>query len=110
VIVTATSLPGRFVPDVGEQGLDKVVHAFLYGVLAFLLARSMNNPPRTTLIRVAFASIVFCMAMGSLDEWHQQFIEGRDADVNDFIADCAGSAVGASIWALKARVRTTHQS
>jgi VanZ family protein len=109
VIVTATSIPGRFVPDVGGQYLDKVVHAFMYGVLGFLIARSMNNPPRTTLLRVALASTVFCAAMGSLDEWHQQFIEGRTADVNDLAADCVGGAVGASIWATKARVRVLNQ-
>ena len=107
VIVTATSIPGRFVPDIGERYFDKVVHAFMYGVLGLLLARSMHNPPRTTLLRVWLASILFCGAMGSLDEWHQQYIEGRDADVNDLIADCAGSVVGASIWAFKTRIRIT---
>lgn len=104
-ILTATSIPGRYIPPVQIAFADKVVHATMYGILGFLLSRAMDDPARTTRVRAMFGAFLFCVAMGAADEWHQLYIDGRDADVHDWIADSTGGFIGAAIWTLRSRQR-----
>jgi|SRR5579862_3167954 len=102
-ILTATSIPGRFIPAIGPAQTDKAVHLTMYGVLAFLIARSLDDPARPSRIRAAIVALLVCSAMGAADEWHQLYIPGRDADVADWAADSVGGLVGAASWLLKTR-------
>jgi hypothetical protein len=65
---------------------DKVVHASVFGGIAFLLWAGFDG---CRAARV-FALVV---AIGALDETHQMFVPGRDPDLNDLNADGLG-AVG----------------
>jgi VanZ family protein len=38
--------------------------------------------------------VLITAAIGLLDEWHQMFIPGRTAEINDFLADAAGALLG----------------
>lgn len=99
-ILTATSIPGVYIPAVGPRYTDKVVHIFMYGVLGFLMSRAMDDPTRTTRLRAMMAAFLFCVLMGGGDEWHQKYIQGRSADPADWAADSTGGLVGAATWAL----------
>jgi VanZ family protein len=77
----------------------------MYGGLGLLLARAMHNPPRTTRFRVILAAFVLVATIGILDEWHQRYIQGRSAEVADWIADSAGGLVGALIWVASDRAK-----
>lgn len=109
IIFVATSIPGSAFPSVAVvPGADKFVHAFLYSVLGFLLARSSRPVPggnERSLIAVLCAIAV----LAALDEWHQQWIPGRRADVTDWLADMAGAVAGVTLWltALARRETTT---
>ena len=105
-ILTATSLPKSVIPEVDFKFADKVVHLFMYGVLAYLIARAMHNPPRTTRLRVLSAAFLLVVAFGAVDEWHQQFIKGRTLGVADWVADSIGGLVGATIWVMGSRSKT----
>ena len=78
----------------------------MYGGLGLLLARAMHNPPRTTRFRVILAAFLMVAALGALDEWHQQYIQGRSTEFADWMADSGGGLVGALLWfgAVKARI------
>jgi VanZ family protein len=106
-ILTATSLPGSALPAVQVRYADKGVHFFMYGVLGFLLARAMHNPPRTTRFRVILSALFLVAAIGALDEWHQRYIQGRSTEFADWMADSAGGLVCALIWAGRERDRAT---
>lgn len=75
---------------------DKIAHAGLFFVLAVLL-------------RVAgarrWAAFAAATAWGVVDEAHQAFVPGRDADLADLAADAVGAAAGAWIVTSFARRR-----
>ena len=102
-ILTATSIPGRFIPVVGFRSTDKVVHLFMYGVLALLISRALDEPSKPNRVRAMLMAFLFCSAMGAADELHQLYIPGRSAEVADWAADTTGALVGASVWTLRSR-------
>jgi VanZ family protein len=107
-ILTATSIPERFLPTPDIPHADKVVHVVMYGILGFLMCRAMDDPARTTRARAWFGAFLFCIAMGAVDEWHQEYIQGRVADIRDWSADAVGGAVGSAIWISRSRQRATR--
>jgi len=74
--------------------VDKCVHAFLFGFLAFLFLRALlkGNYPRVS-FKTAIASIAFTVFYGATDEFHQQFVPGRTPDPYDIAADAAGAII-----------------
>ena len=65
-------------------GLDKIVHAFEYAVFAVFIFGSSRR---------YFLSLLLASLYGVTDEFHQSFIEGRDSDVWDWVADTVGSSL-----------------
>jgi VanZ family protein len=94
IIMVATSLPGSALPRGPDiPGLDKVVHAGLYGTLGFLVIRAMTGRARPGM---AMALAVIAL-IAAADEWHQQWIPGRSMDAFDWAADVAGATLGATL-------------
>ena len=81
-----------FVPSVTAVITDKVLHAVVFGALAALLWVLAGG--RATL--AVFAAVV---GIGVLDELHQFFVPGREADLADLLADAAGAA--AALYLVK---------
>jgi VanZ family protein len=80
-------------------GIDKLVHALAYGVLAGTAIFAF--PPATRRRRtlpVGLAVIAFCILHGMADEFHQSFIPGRSASAGDLIADSIGSVLAVYAW------------
>ncbi|MFN8583649.1 MAG: VanZ family protein [Gemmatimonadaceae bacterium] len=102
-----TSLPGSVIPSAhGIPNADKVVHFSLYLVFGYLLMRARAGAISWLLVgRIVVAIAIFA----ALDEWHQQFIPGRDMDRLDWLADMTGAAVGILIFlqAKRRREQTT---
>lgn len=71
-----------------------------YGVLAVLLiwARAGGEWPAMTTPLIASA-VVLAVLLGIADEFHQSFIPGREATVQDVMADAVGAVAGACIAA-----------
>src|SRR4051812_32249047 len=87
LILVATSIPNPPVPAT-FSGADKLVHFVLYGVLGMLLVRPVAEHPARP-IRSIVGLIALCVIAAAADEWHQQWIPGRSADVFDWAADSA---------------------
>lgn len=80
---------------------DKPAHAAGYFGLGLVVARALSGrvPPRLTLGRMAIG-LAIASAYGVTDEWHQSFVAGRSADVNDWYADSIGAALAlCACWA-----------
>ena len=83
-------------PPPGPDGSDKVVHLIAFAALAFPLARTG---------RIGMAPVFFgASAYGCLIEVLQPSF-GRSADMQDWIADIVGAALGILIALLYRRVR-----
>ena len=76
---------------------DKGVHAVEYGALALLLAHAIRRTWLTTpLWRVLLYAVALTFVWGFLDEVHQAFVPGRNADARDLLADTVGAFLGSA--------------
>jgi VanZ family protein len=82
---------------------DKLYHAGIYSIMALLAWRSFRHWIGHPII-LAISAIAFCSLYGIHDEWHQSFVEGRTADLADWIADTAGAAATIFLF-YKLRIR-----
>lgn len=86
---------GRADPQLPEflqlARIDKVVHFFVFGLLATLVLRVYDN--KNTNIKFAFMAIIITSFFGLLDEWNQHLNPYRYFEVADWMADTLGSVV-----------------
>ena len=72
------------------EGVDKVLHAIIFGVEAFLLMWANERKRFTTVVIIGW-----CVLLGGVLELVQfHFVEGRNGDMLDLIADAAGALIG----------------
>ncbi len=79
---------------------DWAAHAVEFGAGGFLARFAFAGVP---VARATVAAVLFCLAWGLLDEWHQSFVDGRDPSGMDVAADLIGAGLGALLHALTAR-------
>ena len=89
LIVTSIPIPGTLA-TASPAGADKLVHATMYAVLAWLTSRGAGAPSARAAM-VVFAAVA---AFGAFDEWHQRFVPGRMSSRADLVADVIGAGVG----------------
>ncbi len=84
------------------DGQDKLIHASVYAVMTWLFWDALKLTLSDRIGLLAILTIVFCSAYGGSDEWHQSFVQGRDASVYDWLADTAGAILLTGLlWKLK---------
>ncbi len=76
---------------------DKLVHAVVYGLLAWLLWVGLVRGGNMESRRAAWAAGVLAVAYGAVDEIHQGFVPLREPDVLDLLADGMGAAL-CGVW------------
>ena len=99
IIFFLSSQPGDSLnlPDIPD--IDKFLHAVAYGTLAATVLFAVpghlyqKNPWLVSLLVV-----LFCLAYGISDEWHQSFVPNRSVSGLDLVADTAGAAVMVAVW------------
>lgn len=96
-ITAASSFPGTAYPRVDVPMADKLVHAFIYGVLGALCARALMAGGRATGGRVLVLATLVAGLFGVTDEVHQAFVPRRSPDVRDVVADLLGALIGAGL-------------
>ena len=104
--LTLTSLPGAAMPVSINHPFDWFGHFGLYAGLGALIARvaSLHGWSRRQLIVAA----VLISIGAALDELHQLFIPGRDAEFFDWASDTVGAVAGLIVGAqlMKSRFQT----
>ena len=96
--------PGDTLPLPAVVNLDKLLHLLAYTVLglAFLFALPPDwraRRPRAA----AVATVLFCLAYGLSDEFHQQFVPGRFPGADDLVADTFGGLCAVLIYRTRQR-------
>jgi VanZ family protein len=86
---------------------DKLFHASAYGLMSWLALAAFRYLSHPTKKR-AIVSWLFCALYGITDEWHQSFVEGRLADVFDWLADCVGAAIAIYIAIKLCRLMSNY--
>ena len=88
---------------VEKNHVDRVVHVVEYSVFGFLVARALSrhSPFWGSARRLWMAALLIGLLYGASDEYHQNFVPYRDASVFDWVADAAGTALGAWVWIKK---------
>jgi VanZ family protein len=100
VIFALSAIPGRSMPQVEVLSYDKVLHALVYSVLGALCFAAIRQTRRATRGQAIALAVLAATVYGFTDEFHQLFVEGRNADLHDVIADAAGGLLGASLAAM----------
>ena len=86
-------------------GIDKLAHMVAYGILALTTLFAFSEERRRNHRKmVILLTVVFCVAYGISDEFHQAFVPGRSPSILDIVADCAG-AVTATVFYVMWRDR-----
>ncbi|MCB9186182.1 MAG: VanZ family protein [Flavobacteriales bacterium] len=74
------------------EGVDKLIHGVLFAVEAGLLLWAVG---RTSALFAMAGVVVWCMALGGVLEVVQFYwVEGRNGDLLDLLADTVGALVG----------------
>ena len=97
-----SSIPGHALPGIGFQGLDKIVHFAIFGVLAGLWALAYRR---------FGPAVALAIAWGILDELHQRYTPNRESSVYDALADAVGAACGAALalWLARETRQRRHR-
>ena len=73
--------------------VQNALHVPLYGLLQWLWLRALVRPGRTLMTAVGLAALI-SLIYGCLDEFHQAFVPGRYASVQDVLLNTLGVAAG----------------
>jgi len=90
LIFQLSSQPTLPAPDL-FAGQDKLIHAVAYALMAWLFWSTWHGALIGNISLLAVLTVVFCSAYGAGDEWHQSFVQGRDASIYDWLADTSGA-------------------
>jgi VanZ family protein len=93
--LTLTTLPAKDIPVDLPHPVDWLGHLLMYGGLGFLIARAarLRGWSARSLVWIGVALSL----LAALDELHQLFIPGRDAEVSDWLADTVGATAGLAV-------------
>ncbi len=100
LILIAVLLPGSAVPDVGNFGLDKIVHFLLF--FAWAIAIRFDFPSLNKILVFVIGIVFSCFT-----EVLQLFTEDRSFDFFDMLADAIGLATGLILSHLIIRILTS---
>jgi len=102
VIFTLSSIPGQNLPSTGFPHADKIIHSIEYLILGFLLIRAISGSFRNiSLAKIIISVIIISSLYAILDEWHQQYVPGRQCDLFDFLADLIGTGIGIVLYRMR---------
>lgn len=77
---------------------DKVMHAILYAGFGLLLYPVLKNSPYPTMSKHALlVAIIIGTLYGASDEFHQSFVPGRTASIDDLYADTIGLTIAQTV-------------
>jgi VanZ family protein len=78
---------------------DKAAHVIEYGILGLLVARAVRGTwPAMKPAPALLVAVLITGGWGYLDEVHQAFVPGRDANALDLLADTVGALLGAASY------------
>lgn len=101
LILLLSSTPGAYFPE-HPDFLNNIVHFLEFGVLAFLLARTLHYGYALSRTSLFLWTTAVCASFGLLDEAHQFMVPERVFDLLDLVFDTLGASTGSIIFILSA--------
>lgn len=102
-------LSGRPAPDALQSWpillSMKAVHLVEYGILGLLWIWGLNRATGWSTGAIAACSILITALWGVSDEFHQSFVPGRTARVEDAVTDLVAALAAVALWLLLRRFR-----
>lgn len=93
IIFIASSMEQPYMPDLGFDFTDKIFHFFAFFAYgAFVAMFLVVNFKNISLKQTVWTVLIIGSIYGASDEFHQYFVPGRMAGVDDWIADTLGTA------------------
>ena len=83
--------------------IRKTAHFTEYLVMSFLWYRAGQNGRREWHLSSALLALGVCLALASLDEWHQSFLPSRTGAVRDVVLDFSGALFTQLVIAWRVR-------
>ena len=107
LIFIVSAIPTLPHPDIGIGGIDKIAHLFEYMIFFMLAVRAFGNKPYSfdNHKLIIFAGVISGI-YAVLDEFHQAYVPGRNADIFDILADTAGILCGIIIYKIWIKHKT----
>ncbi len=81
---------------------DKFVHLALFALISAAIGLASGRSG----VRMVLLAVAGALLLGLVDEWHQGFLPGRNAGLDDLAADLLGALAGALGLAFCQRGRT----
>lgn len=108
-ILWIISIPGGNVPKLSFFNfphIDKLIHAFVFGVFTLLLSYGFYKQKYLILARYPYTfSIIIGVIYSLLTEWIQfRFVSGRSGELLDVIADLVGCIAGIFLFDFLKRI------
>ena len=99
IILVVSVIPGEDLPSLSIWEPDKVMHAFVYGVLTALIyiAHSQNA---VFIKKLIFQAILLCILYGFFIELIQLVLPTRKFDILDALANTVGCFIAGAIILL----------
>jgi VanZ family protein len=97
-LFVSTHLPSEVISGAVSSS-DKLIHVIAYAGLALLLAIAWYLAAGRLMLRHVFWAWTALVIYGAFDEWTQTPV-GREASVNDWLADALGAAIGLAFFAV----------
>ena len=91
LILFVSVIPGEALPSISIWEPDKVMHATVYGILTFLLFRTIKIRSLTySLKKSALTAFILCIFYGFIIELIQLMLPDRKFDLFDALANSIG--------------------
>ena len=90
---------------------DKVAHMILYAFFGFLLYHTLKNSPYPSSGNHAMLlAIAIGILYGMSDEFHQSFVPGRSANIQDLVSDGLGVTLAQTFIFIKDKLCKKHNN
>lgn len=86
-------------PGLSPQLIAAAGHIVVYAILAVLLYRALTDHLESWQRRALLAWVIATL-YGISDEFHQSFVPGRYATVEDVVLDAVGAAIGLLLYRI----------
>jgi VanZ family protein len=94
--------------EIIHKVIRKSAHVCEYGILGLLYLRAQRGRNAGYEMRWSFVALAVCLAVASLDEWHQSFIPTRTGTWHDVLIDVTGAIAFQMAAAARLRRRAVH--
>ncbi len=110
IFISSEILPDTFLPQswlTHRWELTLAGHLLLFSILGFFTVRMLCSFLSLSKPLIVMIAVFACAVFGALDELHQVFVPGRQAEWIDLAADTAGALMGALTFIVVNRYRAT---